>query len=164
MSAVERAIAGGARPVPPPSVEQPLLRRVTRTWPCEAATCARARQLVGLKLGAWGAEEKRRGLADAVAVTELLVSELVTNAILHTGCRWLGLDLRLCGGLVRVTVLDCSRELPMVIPAGDDDVHGRGLALVDQLSVRWGADLMPRGKAVWCEVRLGPAAERRASA
>lgn len=84
----------------------------------------------------------------------LLVSELVGNAVRHTGARVFGLRmLRRCGW-IRVEVRDPSRGLPCQLPVRPLDTSGRGLTHVDTLSDRWGVDLLPRGKTTWFEMRV----------
>jgi anti-sigma regulatory factor (Ser/Thr protein kinase) len=88
----------------------------------------------------------------------LLVSELVTNAVVHTGRPAV---LRLClpcaaaGGAanpVRVEVADTSNRAPQPRCAGDDATGGRGLALVECLADRWGWSPEGAGKSIWCEL------------
>lgn len=83
----------------------------------------------------------------------LLVSELVGNAVQHTGARVFGLRMLRRSGWVRIEVRDPSRELPCLMPVREMDAGGRGLFLVDKLSDRWGVDLLPRGKNTWFEMR-----------
>ncbi|MDQ0793894.1 ATP-binding protein [Streptomyces sp. B1I3] len=84
----------------------------------------------------------------------LLVSELVGNAVRHTGARSFGLRMLRRRGWIRVEVRDPSRGLPCLMPVREMDVSGRGLFLVDKLSDRWGVDLLPRGKTTWFEMRI----------
>ncbi|MDI5968347.1 ATP-binding protein [Streptomyces sp. SL13] len=107
-----------------------------------------ARRLTLAKLRAWG-------LGPLSDTCELLVSELVGNAVRHTGAQTFGLTMERRRGWVRVEVRDPSRALPCVLPVQDLDVSGRGLMLVDKLSDRWGVDLLPRGKTAWFELRDG---------
>ncbi|MGO4430161.1 ATP-binding protein, partial [Streptomyces sp. MCAF7] len=86
--------------------------------------------------------------------TVLLVSELVGNAVRHTGARTFGLRMLRRRGWIRVEVRDPSRGLPCLMPVALLDTSGRGLWLVDQLAQRWGADLLPRGKTTWFEMRV----------
>ena len=111
-----------------------------------AATARRLTQFVALRQ--WGLSPKTT--EDAV----LLVSELVGNAVRHTGARVFGLRMRLRLGLLRVEVRDPSRGLPCLMPVQGMDLSGRGLFLVDELSDRWGVDLLPRGKRTWFEMRV----------
>nr|WP_310724020.1 ATP-binding protein [Streptomyces sp. N2A] len=85
----------------------------------------------------------------------LLVSELVGNAVRHTGARTLALRMLRRRGWIRIEVRDPSRGLPCLMPVHDLDISGRGLFLVDTLSDRWGVDLLPRGKTTWFEMRVG---------
>ncbi|MDN0194073.1 ATP-binding protein [Streptomyces sp. S.PNR 29] len=96
----------------------------------------------------------------------LLVSELVTNAVVHTGCPAV-LRLSLPGTVteeatVRLEVADTSDRAPVPRCAGDDATGGRGLALVDGLADRWGWSRDGAGKRIWCE--LDRCAQRRAAA
>ncbi|MET9292329.1 ATP-binding protein [Streptomyces sp. NPDC003077] len=84
----------------------------------------------------------------------LLVSELVGNAVRHTGARTFGLRMYRRRGWFRIEVRDPSRGLPCLMPVHEMDISGRGLFLVDKLSDRWGADLLPHGKTTWFEMRV----------
>ncbi|MER8071661.1 ATP-binding protein [Streptomyces sp. NPDC094034] len=84
----------------------------------------------------------------------LLVSELVGNAVRHTGARVFGLRMLRRRGWIRIEVRDPSRGLPCLMPVHEMDTSGRGLFLVDRLSDRWGVDLLPRGKTTWFEMRV----------
>ncbi|AXE86691.1 ATP-binding protein [Streptomyces sp. Go-475] len=86
----------------------------------------------------------------------LLVSELVTNAVVHTG-RPAVLRLSLPPAAtdeatVRLEVADRSGRAPVPRCAGDDATGGRGLALVDGLADRWGWSVESTGKRIWCEL------------
>lgn len=114
--------------------------------PESAATARRLVQIVILRH--WGPSAK---------ITEnavLLVSELVGNAVRHTGARIFGLRVRHPRGRIRIEVRDPSRGLPCLLPFQDLDTSGRGLFLVDELSERWGVDLLARGKTTWFEMRV----------
>lgn len=125
----------------PVDAEVPLPSR-----PESAATARRLAQVVVLR--EWGLTPKMT--EDAV----LLVSELVGNAVRHTGARVFGLRMRRRRGWIRVEVRDPSRGLPCLMPVQHLDISGRGLFLVDKLSDRWGVDLLPRGKTTWFEMRV----------
>jgi hypothetical protein len=95
---------------------------------------------------------KRWGLEDMLPTTELLVSELVTNAVRYSEG---DVTLRLVNEKALVTeVLDNSAALPRLRQANSEDENGRGLQVVRQLSKRWGARRTPAGKVVWCEQPL----------
>ncbi|MDT0399359.1 MULTISPECIES: ATP-binding protein [Streptomyces] len=125
----------------PTEAEVPLASR-----PESAATARRLVQSVILRQ--WGLSAKIT--EDAV----LLVSELVGNAVRHTGARIIGLRMRHRRGWIRVEVRDPSRGLPCLLPVQELDTSGRGLFLVDKLADRWGVDLLPRGKTTWFEMRV----------
>ncbi|MGW2374310.1 MULTISPECIES: ATP-binding protein [Kitasatospora] len=89
-------------------------------------------------------------VADAV----LLVSELVGNAIRHTGAPDSLLLVR-CPGLLRIEVSDASRRPPLPrTPYGPIETGGLGLFLLGRLALRWGWYPAGPGKAVWCELRI----------
>ncbi|TDC74533.1 ATP-binding protein [Streptomyces hainanensis] len=85
----------------------------------------------------------------------LLVSELVGNAIQHTGAPVFGLRIRGRRGWIRIEVMDPSRALPCMLPVRRADaVNGWGVFLIGALADRWGADILPWGKSVWFEMRI----------
>ncbi|MFF1694723.1 ATP-binding protein [Streptomyces sp. NPDC058257] len=113
----------------------------------------------------------------------LLISELVTNAVVHTGCPAV-LRMRLPDapdaaeeaagaagsagsaqagpgtGTVRVEVADASAHPPAPRHADGDATNGRGLELVEGLADRWGWQAEGAGKSIWCEVdRCEPGVE-----
>jgi GAF domain-containing protein len=95
---------------------------------------------------------KRWDLEDLIPTTELLVSELVTNAVKYSRG---DVTLRLVNEKALVCeVLDNSGALPRLRQANSDDENGRGLQVVRQLSQRWGARRTTAGKVVWCEQPL----------
>jgi anti-sigma regulatory factor (Ser/Thr protein kinase) len=84
----------------------------------------------------------------------LVVSELVTNAIVH-GRTDVDLDLRIVDStLLEVRVGDTGPGLPAVATAAVDRVGGLGLRVVDQLSSGWGVESADAGKVVWCRLVL----------
>jgi anti-sigma regulatory factor (Ser/Thr protein kinase) len=91
------------------------------------------------------------------ADVELLVSELVTNAVLHSGVgpdRSIGFEFRCDDGLVRVRVVDPGTDFdPPESPVKGDASGGWGLFLLDQIAHRWGVSPAPSGTCVWFEVR-----------
>jgi anti-sigma regulatory factor (Ser/Thr protein kinase) len=143
---------------PAPSDDVTVLLARTRTlspnqvasWelPSDPAVVSTARSLVVRQLTQWG-------LQDLATATELIVSELVTNAIRHgTG----PIRLRLIRHqLLTCEVSDTSNSLPRVRHARTTDEGGRGLFLVAQLSHRRGTRYITGGKLVWAEQELPPA-------
>ena len=118
---------------------------VSWTLPSELTSASRARSLIRRPLRRWG-------LIELLPTTELLVSELVTNAVRYAQGK-IGLRLILEGGLV-CEVLDDSAALPRLRHPDDSDERGRGLQVVSQLAQRWGARRAASGKVVWCELPL----------
>lgn len=118
----------------------------TQTLPCTGESARRARLLVGAACAAWHLPH----VADAAA---LVVSELLANAVRYSGGRVVRVIVsRPQRGVVRVAVTDTCRALPVPRAAEDGDEGGRGLTLVEAVSLRWGVDPLPRGKRVWAEV------------
>ena len=111
--------------------------------------------------------QARRFAADLVAdadvrdVVLLLVSELVTNAVLHGGPHspeaTVGMAIAVDADRVRVEVDDAGANTPVVGDGALDRPTGRGLILVQSLARRWGWERSDAGKVVWVEVAV-PAA------
>ncbi|MFE1955450.1 MULTISPECIES: ATP-binding SpoIIE family protein phosphatase [Streptomyces] len=115
----------------------------------EDAAPSRARRLARSALARWGLEE----LTDSV---ELLVSEVVTNAVRYAS-RPVTLRL-LRTDVLRCEVGDDVPQLPRLRQARATDEGGRGLYLVNRLARRWGATRLSTGKVVWFELSLPGAA------
>ncbi|AUG76510.1 hypothetical protein CFP65_1624 [Kitasatospora sp. MMS16-BH015] len=97
----------------------------------------------------------RWGVPQLADTAELLASELVTNALLHTG-RGAVFDAVLTGeARLRVEVQDGAARLPGRRAVGEFATSGRGLLLVEALADDWGVQLRGDGKVTWFE--LGPA-------
>lgn len=107
-------------------------------------SAAAARRLVADTLGRWGCDT-------LVETARLLVSELVTNAVLHARTP-MTVVVGLRRGGVRVEVHDGSAGPPVLREYGDEAMTGRGLSLVAELSDRWGVDRERDGKSVWFEL------------
>jgi anti-sigma regulatory factor (Ser/Thr protein kinase) len=90
-------------------------------------------------------------------VTELLVTELVSNVVTHVGAP-MTVRVRRDDDRVRVEIADPSPDLPVVCHPDAEEEHGRGVLLVDQLANSWGADNIPGdGKTVWFELDVSTA-------
>jgi serine phosphatase RsbU (regulator of sigma subunit) len=121
--------------------EQVALLEVTD----DPAVVADARSWATRRLTAWG-------LAEMSQVTELVVSELVTNAMRHGAPP---IQLRLIKNTALICeVADSSSTSPHLRRARSLDEGGRGLLLVAQLTQRWGTRHGREGKTIWCEQRL----------
>ncbi|HEX6470995.1 MAG TPA: ATP-binding protein [Streptosporangiaceae bacterium] len=105
------------------------------------------------------------GLVDLIDVAELLVSELVSNAVKATGTLTVRptyaelrrlptvtLELRRDRGPLIISVWDVDPTPPVVRDADEQSEGGRGLHLVQALSSRWGYYPVDDGKCVWCEL------------
>jgi hypothetical protein len=117
------------------------------TWdiPADPAMVARARKLATGQLRAWG-------LARAQHTTELVVSELVTNAIQHGAPP---IQLRLIRDHTLICeVTDASSTAPHLRRSRTLDEDGRGLLLVCDLTHSWGTRHTTTGKTIWCQQAL----------
>lgn len=112
----------------------------------EASEVGRARRLVRERLLQWG-------LPEAVETAQLLVSEVVTNAIRHAHTHHVVLRLVRTDALLW-EVFDDDHELPVLLSAGRDDETGRGLRVVGALAREWGSSRSADGKTVWFEQPL----------
>ncbi|WNO69386.1 SpoIIE family protein phosphatase [Streptomyces sp. AM2-3-1] len=111
--------------------------------PPDPAAVATARKLATRQLAAWGLVE------EVAFATELIVSELVTNAIRYAAPP---IQLRIIrDGALTCEVSDSSSAAPFLRHARTTDEGGRGLLLVAQLAERWGTRHEERGKIVWAE-------------
>jgi serine phosphatase RsbU (regulator of sigma subunit)/anti-sigma regulatory factor (Ser/Thr protein kinase) len=96
---------------------------------------------------------KRWGLEDLIDSSELLVSELVTNAIRYANGEVM-LRLILEPDTLVCEVHDTSPALPRVLQVDKDAENGRGLHVVSQVASRWGARRTSGGKVVWCQQQV----------
>jgi anti-sigma regulatory factor (Ser/Thr protein kinase) len=116
-----------------------------------------ARRFTRRALRAWRVTDE----PDAIL---LIVSELVTNALVHTDGQ-VRLDLTLINSRLRVAVVDASPRTPIKPTSiGWEATGGRGILLVEALSATWGTVPVSGGKQVWAELPLtepvaGPAAD-----
>jgi serine phosphatase RsbU (regulator of sigma subunit)/anti-sigma regulatory factor (Ser/Thr protein kinase) len=121
-----------------------LTRDAIASWelPAEGSMVAEARRLASARLTEWGLEE-------LAFTTELIVSELVTNAARYAGGP---VGLRLIRDSVLVCeVSDPSNSQPRLTRARQLDEGGRGLFLVAQMADRWGCRYGRSGKTIWTE-------------
>lgn len=109
----------------------------------------------------WAVRQAARAHADAEAsrTLELLTSEVLTNAVVHTRAhRRIALHAECRDDCVRVAVTDPDPTLPLVRPGSPVRAGGNGMRIVDALASRWGVELHPgRGKTVWFETPVHPA-------
>lgn len=114
-----------------------------------------ARRFAEAVLGNWGLPD------EVVDAALLVVSELVTNVVLHAGGQTDAVQVQLdahAGG-VRLGVVDGSAVVPLaraLAAAADDSAEsGRGVGIVQALAERWGVDEHHGGKRVWVELGGG---------
>lgn len=116
-----------------------------------AASVAAVRRSIAADLADNGVDE------DSVHDVTLVASELVGNAVRHTDLapdEELGISWTLTPTEVVVSVADGSDGEPRLRIVGADEPSGRGLAIVDQLSSKWGVEHLQRGKRVWAQVPI----------
>ncbi|WP_093909240.1 SpoIIE family protein phosphatase [Streptomyces sp. cf386] len=117
------------------------------TWdlPADPALVSEIRASAVRQLADWGLDE-------AAFAAELMLSELVTNAIRHGAGP---IRVRLLHGRTLICeVSDASNTAPHLRRAAGTDEGGRGLFLVAQLSRSWGTRYLPQGKVIWAECGL----------
>ncbi|MFJ6706452.1 MULTISPECIES: PAS domain-containing protein [unclassified Streptomyces] len=119
---------------------------VTWEFPADPAVVATARSLVEHQLCIWG-------LDAAVFTTELVVSELVTNAIRYASGPF-GLRMIRDHHVLICEVSDTSATAPHLRYARSSDEGGRGLFLIAELTDRWGTRFGDAGKTIWAEQDL----------
>ncbi|MFF4500945.1 ATP-binding protein [Streptomyces sp. NPDC001401] len=139
----EEETDGGADQVQPSQLRKRLGRSDLKAVP-------EARKALRELLRQWG----RPGRSE---IAELLTSELVTNALIHTDH-----DAVLTATVgprgLRVEVRDFVARRPRLrVPNADDGTHGRGLVLVQSLADAWGVRAHGVGKVVWFELDAGAA-------
>jgi DNA-binding NarL/FixJ family response regulator len=111
----------------------------------DTASAGQARRFVDEVLSRWHCET----VLDDV---KLLVSELVTNAVVHAGSD-VEVAVRLLADSVRIEVVDRSPASSLAAKSPTDDAEsGRGLLLVETMASAWGVEPIERGKSVWFEV------------
>jgi anti-sigma regulatory factor (Ser/Thr protein kinase) len=135
-------------PSPSPS-RSPMRAPLLRVLPGRPESVSTAREIA------------RQALGDAHPATEtamLLVSELVTNSVMHSKSGEPGgsVTVALCEGQAGILIQVCdgggSSEPRLSAIPGEDAEHGYGLLLVDVLADRWGTISSPEGRVTWCRV------------
>ncbi|MEU8385528.1 ATP-binding protein [Streptosporangium sp. NPDC048865] len=134
----------------------PGLSPLREKWiPRESRSVASARRFVRDVAVDW------KATGDVPEIAELLASELVTNALAYGSSDVSPMSpVRVTvgreRGLLTVDVHDPCFAVPRLRRAGDLDVSGRGLAIVQDLSRNWGWTLTPCGKSVWFQPAAWP--------
>lgn len=112
-----------------------------------------ARRASRAVLGGWGYRDE-----DALEVVELVVTELVTNALRHAPGTPFQLQLE-SGDRLRVAVVDGSALVPVaraMDAASEGEESGRGLHIVSELADAWGFEDLPDGKRIWVDLPFAP--------
>ena len=114
----------------------------TETLPATTDSPATARKLIRSEMSQCDEQ--------AIAAAELMISELVTNAVVHGGTP-IRIDLHHEEGadVVRTAVTDEGEGRPVVLDPEEVDPHGRGLIIVRSLAAEWGVAEAEAGKCVW---------------
>ncbi|MFF7728887.1 ATP-binding protein [Streptomyces sp. NPDC008001] len=134
---------------PPHGIPAPGRATHALSLPATERSVAAARRFSRQLLAEWG-------LHDLADDTALLLSELVTNAVVHVPGTSRGIQLVLSrsqGHLV-AQVTDTGGYLPRCGEAGPDSENGRGMWLVEQIAAQWGHHASGNGKTVWFTLRL----------
>ncbi|GEB47635.1 MULTISPECIES: ATP-binding protein [Streptomyces] len=126
------------------------VRREGFELPAHTSSVSRARSRLSGQLRRWGFPEELGHTA------LLVISEFVTNAVLHTDSGRIGCNIQLDGQRLRIEVTDEGTErcVPRARSAAPEEVGGRGLQLVGALTERWGVSAgdTPCGRKVWAEL------------
>jgi anti-sigma regulatory factor (Ser/Thr protein kinase) len=109
------------------------------------ASVRKARVFTGDALAGDGVE------ASVIELAILLVSELVTNAVVHAPGR-ISLSVHADAHWVRIEVQDQEPGPPTARAATRDELNGRGLGVVDKLATDWGTEQRATHKVVWFEI------------
>jgi anti-sigma regulatory factor (Ser/Thr protein kinase) len=123
-------------------VQRPPQRSAVTAFAAEPTSATAARRFVRQTLNSAGMEQT---ICDRA---ELIVSELVTNAVLHAGTGPI-VSVRIDDTNVRIEVEDTSPAAPVLREYGLDASTGRGLRVVSTAASEWGVETTSSGKAVW---------------
>ncbi|MFI6346833.1 ATP-binding protein [Streptomyces sp. NPDC050560] len=147
--------AAGAEPCP----AEEAVRRFRFELAAQPGSAAQARRMTRAWLSAWDIG------ADTCDSAELVVSELVTNAIVHTDSRQIVCELREDPEKLRIAVCDEGRAPGEPRPSAvrDEEEHGRGLFLVSAVCSAWGAHETGPGLLVWAELPSAAGDDRTAT-
>ncbi|GAA2217663.1 ATP-binding protein [Streptomyces nogalater] len=115
----------------------------------------RAVRAIGRWSGEWDAE--------VLQTAELVLSELLTNAVQHAGSSHILLALRPLADVLRIEVHDTSASLPKVGLPDTYSESGRGMVLVSALADRFGTERTHGGKCCWAEIDLSSGPGQRFS-
>jgi anti-sigma regulatory factor (Ser/Thr protein kinase) len=112
-----------------------------------------ARKLANAALSANAAGRDQPVSADCRGDIALVVSELVTNAVLHARGP-IEFEVTVEDDVIELRVSDHTPELPKITFANGDQIGGAGLRIIDRLARYWGVEPRADGKVVWCQLSL----------
>ncbi|MDH6122898.1 ATP-binding protein [Kitasatospora sp. GAS204B] len=127
------------------------------SWPVvpTEASVKETRDRVGGELRAWG----YRLTSDKESEIKLIVSELVTNALVHAPRHDIGFAMWIYKpGQLVVEVQDRGAHAPVAHAGMDEDTFGRGMTLVEGLALSWGVGYPGSGKCVYATIAITDAA------
>lgn len=147
MARVERSIRGVPPRVQQSDGDSPAVHSIGPvTIDAGTGAPAVARRTAVAALEQLGVEQLR----DTVT---LLVSEIVTNSVLHASCDHITLTISRTGNRVRIETVDCDgATTPRMTEAVRETPGGFGLHIVDRVAREWGVSPHIEGKAVWFEL------------
>ncbi|OAH16028.1 ATP-binding protein [Streptomyces jeddahensis] len=144
------ADAAEARPGTPAETyaEAAAGRRFSFELAVHPRSAGQARRLTRARLTGWSVGE------ETCETAALVVSELVTNALVHTASRVIVCELHDDARQLRISVRDegCTPGEPHPSPRRPEEEHGRGLLLVEAVSSAWGAQEAGSGLLVWADL------------
>ncbi len=125
---------------------RPGVRRAAAGFPADLASAGMARTFVDGLCRSWG-------VPSVVPEAEIIVTELVENAIrhCHSSCE---VAVALLDDTLTIEVGDHGRKPPRLLEPSLDAFGGRGLLLVHKVSRRWGYQPTADGKIVWADVAV----------
>lgn len=132
------------------TIERAVVNGPERTPGAEGIWVGRLRRICAAKLKHWG-------LSPLIDDAQLLLSELLTNALRHATGDGIAVRLVLNTDVLLLVVNDGSPGRPSVRAAGPDDENGRGMLLVSAIATSWGVS--PDETTTWCALSIS-AAER----
>jgi anti-sigma regulatory factor (Ser/Thr protein kinase) len=122
----------------------------TLDLPLHPSSAGAARRFVAAQLS-------EADLSEISDTAELLMSELVTNSLLHARTP-MRVEVSLSNSLVRIAVHDECTVLGSRRPFAEDATTGRGYVLLDSLAHEWGTERTVWGKVTWCTLAVAPPA------
>ncbi|MCX4455759.1 ATP-binding protein [Streptomyces sp. NBC_01728] len=133
--------------------------QLTLSVPATSTAVTAARHQAVDAIAGWKAE-----LDDEVVHTaELVISELVTNAVRHAGTGHVSMTVRLIATVLRIEVCDSSPVLPQLGLPDECSENGRGLFLVAALADQYGAEPTSTGKRCWAEIALPTSPDQKSA-